>query len=312
MYKPKPSDKCHKCGCNVHHSKWESHKSSYKCESTYRESLITDDELTKMYVIDKMSANEISQIFKTRGYPFEKTSAGSIIKLMRSRGFEMRDVKESCNQERKRVRFEKTCLEIFGTINPLSTGSPIKDKRDESVLKKYGVSNVFQLDSTIEKSKETCIEKYGVSSFTQTGLIQRNNGQTSKPHLIISNILNELGIDHRNEVSKMFKKDKYSPIVDILIESEKLVVEIYGDSYHANPNVYKDSDVILRWGGEKTAKEIREFDLKRKKQIESFGYRVVEIWTSDISKRKVNKENICEVLGLKVLQNSKEVLTDMI
>lgn len=42
------------------------------------------------------------------------------------------------------------------------------EKIKSTVQSKYGVDNVFQLDSVKDKSKETCIEKYGVEYFSQS------------------------------------------------------------------------------------------------------------------------------------------------
>jgi len=54
--------------------------------------------------------------------------------------------------------------------------------------------------------------------------------------------------------------------------------------WHANPKIYKSSDIIKKWGGSKTAKEIWDFDKFRIKQIEKFGYRVIVLWQLDILK----------------------------
>jgi len=40
----------------------------------------------------------------------------------------------------------------------------INEKRILSLNKKYGVDNVFQLESVKDKSKETCLEKYDVEN----------------------------------------------------------------------------------------------------------------------------------------------------
>ena len=52
----------------------------------------------------------------------------------------------------------------------------VSDKRMTTLkknnLEKYGVENVFQLDSTKEKSKNTCIEKYGFDNQNKSRIIR--------------------------------------------------------------------------------------------------------------------------------------------
>ena len=74
----------------------------------------------------------------------------------------------------------------------------------------------------------------------------------------------------------------YSPRPDILLLDEKVIIEIYGNLWHADPKKYKDTDVIEKWGGARTAKEIREFDTIRKRHLESFGFCVLELWVDEI------------------------------
>lgn len=74
----------------------------------------------------------------------------------------------------------------------------------------------------------------------------------------------------------------YSPRPDILLLDEKLIIEIYGNTWHADPKKYKDDDIIEKWGGTCVAKEIREFDAIRKRHLESFGFYVLELWVDEI------------------------------
>ena len=75
---------------------------------------------------------------------------------------------------------------------------------------------------------------------------------------------------------------RYSPIPDILIKDKKIVIEINGDRWHANPKMYKPNDLIGIWGGPTKAKDIWKKDDNRQKHIESFGYNVCNIWEYDI------------------------------
>lgn len=218
------------------------------------------------------------------------TQAGQIITLCKEFDIRTRSLKESANNKQIRQKYEKTCVEKYGTKNALSKKSLSYTKRNETVMMKYGVSNVFQLKSVIEKSKETMFEKYGVYSTAELPDYERCNGRKSKIHKTIETLLTERGVSFLSEVSGKFRafneyrKKYYSPIVDILIEQSKTVIEIYGDLWHANPAVYKKDDLFTLWEGILSAEEIWKKDKSRQTQIESFGYKFIVLWERDILK----------------------------
>lgn len=51
------------------------------------------------------------------------------------------------------------------------------EKTRQTVKKKYGVDNVFQLNEVKEKSKETCLEKYGVEYNMQRNKMRKMNSK---------------------------------------------------------------------------------------------------------------------------------------
>lgn len=247
------------------------------------------------------SANYIAKfIFKPIGY---NTGSGEIIKMCKEYGINVGGIKESANLESVRNMYKDTCRKKYGADNVLSKGTSIFKKRNKTVKTKYGVTNVFQLKSVIEKSKESLMTKYGVTSPIYLPTYERNYGKRSNVHIKIEEILKKNNIKFQSEVANKFYaynkwlKREYSPIVDILIEDKKIVIEINGDIWHANPKIYKDSDMIRKWGGLISAKEIRAFDKARIKQIKSFGYDVVVLWCSDI---RTNIKKINKILNEKV------------
>ena len=71
--------------------------------------------------------------------------------------------------------------------------------------------------------------------------------------------------------------DKYN--VDFLV-NDKYIIECYGDFWHCNPQKY--SPTYFNKGKKKTAKEIWERDLERKKRFEELGYKFINLWECDI------------------------------
>lgn len=75
---------------------------------------------------------------------------------------------------------------------------------------------------------------------------------------------------------------------DIIVDN-KIIVEFYGDFWHAHHDKYKSDDIVHHG---KTAKEIRQHDVQRKKQLEKAGYIFHVVWEKDFDndKNKVLKE----------------------
>lgn len=242
-----------------------------------------------------------TKIYQPKGYVVD---ASTLIDFCNEYGIVTKSVKERANDPIVRKKYVDTCFKKYGTINSLSKGTNSYKKRNKTVKKKYGVTNVFQLESVKTKTKKTLREKYGVDNPINLPSFERNNGRKSKLQLCIENILIKNNIVFESEASNRFSKFNkklnkfYSPIVDVLINHKKIVIEVNGDLWHGNPKIYKPTDKIKKWGGIITASKIWELDKIRKKQIESFGYKVMVLWESDIRK---NIEKIEKTLIKKLL-----------
>ena len=277
--------------------------------SKYREYMngIFDVEfLTDLFVTRRMTAHYICSKLKLRGL---NISAGSLINRARKLGIPTPSSSESakiCNPLK-----EKTCMERYGTKSVYSKGSISYKKRQETILERYGVENVFQLDSVKSKSKISVKQKYGVDNVGELA----KQKTKSKPHKIIEWVLEDLNIPFVSDKPGQFRKFNehlsryYSPTPDITILDIKLIIEIYGDYYHASPNRFKPNDtLILNWrGGERIAKDVWEFDNIRKRQLESFGYMVMIVWESEISTNlEYIKQNIKELYEHRKNCNNQE------
>lgn len=268
-FEKKTQLKAHYANCKIHS----------KVVEKYR-LMITFDILNHLYVKKSMSALQISKILN---YPY--IGAGQIIQILKDFGFTTRSMKESANNPTARNLYTETCLKKYGDINVLGKNSPVFKKRNDTVFKKYGVNNVFQVNDVKDTIKKTMLHRYGVENAVYMPGIKFNNGNLSKIHIKVEELLNQLNIKFISEDTRsLFKKDGYNPRPDITIDNLKIVIEINGDYWHANPNNYKANDIICKWGGNALVKEIWEHDKKRKEQIESFSYRVITLWESFINK----------------------------
>lgn len=252
----------------------------------YVKTFLTKELLEEL--ISKYSINYICNfILKPKGY---KIVPASLIERCKNLNIKTLSIKEQRNSKKVRDSYKKTCLKKYGFVNALSKNTKPFKKRNQTVKNKYGVSNVFQVPEIIQKSKKTMIEKYGVTCASQLPLYERNFGRTSKIHIKIENFLKENNISYESEKLGFLKFNKFfnklfSPKVDILIKNQKIIIEIYGDYWHANPKKYSKDFIVARWGGKKRAEEIWHYDKIRINHLKSFGYKIIILWESDIKNK---------------------------
>ena len=240
-------------------------------------------------------------------------------------------VSDSINLSSVRKRTENSFQEKYGAINPLCKGTSafkkrnetvkekygtdnvfqnkeiiekIKTKKEKTVLEKYGVNNVFQLEEIKEKIKQTNREKYGTDYAIQNEKLREKyfSKRTSKGNFIssgeneLAKILEDLGFNFQRQITGKFKwfdeNNKFHfCIPDFLIEDKKIVIEYFGDFWHANPLFYKSEDLVYT----RKASEIWYFDSIKKEFIEKQGYKLIIIWENDL---KNNIDKVIETLKL--------------
>jgi very-short-patch-repair endonuclease len=195
--------------------------------------------------------------------------------------------------------------------NPLNRNSDSYIKRNETVKAKYGVDNVFQLEETKDKIKSTMLDKYGVENPSWRSDFKPAQKNISKPHLKANEFLTQIGINFKNEVGNLFPKLNnttgkiYNPRVDIWCSEIKLVIEINGEFYHADPRVYMATDIMQHsFAGPNypTAQTVWDRDRARTEQIKSFGVDVLILWEKEIKNNSfetIIEEKINEIKNRK-------------
>jgi G:T-mismatch repair DNA endonuclease (very short patch repair protein) len=250
---------------------------------------ILNKELLKRFYERGYTSRQISAIAVEKQIPCDP---GRIIELAREYG--ITPPSHSQSAKNSMARREATNMERFGNRNALGRNTLPFLKRNKTVLDRYGCSNVFAADEVKDKIVAFNIKHHGVPYRLNI----KCSTNFSKPHQIVDQYLTDQQIDHKNERKYLFFKYNdelgrdYSPIPDIIIEGLKVVIEINGDYYHGNPNKYKSTDELCiprhAWavGGKIETGKVWEFDAIRKRHIESFGYKVVNLWETDIKSGK--------------------------
>jgi G:T-mismatch repair DNA endonuclease (very short patch repair protein) len=71
---------------------------------------------------------------------------------------------------------------------------------------------------------------------------------------------------------------------DFEIDGCKTLMEVNGDFWHANPEIYTAEDVVHFPTGDKKAKLVWENDKRKRLTAERNGYRLLTIWESELKK----------------------------
>lgn len=102
----------------------------------------------------------------------------------------------------------------------------------------------------------------------------------------IALILNELKLNW--EYEKIFEHKKAGYLPDFTLENNKLIIEAYGDFWHANPSTFSKYDTTHK---KRTAMQVWKYDEEKKIFFESLGYKFIFFWENDIkSNIKIIKE----------------------
>jgi len=117
-------------------------------------------------------------------------------------------------------------------------------------------------------------------------LIEQANKRHSKLHDHVSNWMEREGFVGF-ESEQVIEESDHGITVDELHKDKELVVEVYGDYWHANPNIYSEDD-LLNYPGESevTAGDVRKKDLRRNSFLRRAGYDVVIVWESEFQDDK--------------------------
>jgi len=100
---------------------------------------------------------------------------------------------------------------------------------------------------------------------------------TSKLEKYVASIAEEYGFKQSEVVGTYFP--------DLINKKKKLIVEVNGDLWHCNPLFWRPNDIHPN--KKVSAKKIWARDKKRKKYLESQGYKVYVIWENDIIQNDV-------------------------
>lgn len=143
----------------------------------------------------------------------------------------------------------------------------INIKRKKSLNKKYGIDNVFQLESVKKKSKETCLEKYNVENPHQNKKIIEKAEQTNLKKYGFKNVfqnekikeksiktrLKTIGVEYPQQNKNCKEKSKQTNLKKYGVEYPSQRIDIFNERMKKSLQIkkYKNTDLYYQASYEK-------------------------------------------------------------
>lgn len=280
-------------------------KHIYFCDE--RDKKLTKDEIKLKYIkynfgenIDKKIIDDYLNLYSLpmlkEKYDIDYKSVQFILKL---NNIEIRSISES-SEKISKEKYKKTCNKKYGVDN-VSKIKEVKNKKSKTFIEHYGVDNIWKTkDYTLnvwnsfsdEKKREIIKKRYET--------INENKTFGSKIELKVIEVLENLNISYQ----RFFLIKNYKHPYDIFLKNTKILIEINGTFWHADPRKYDENSKMLLPGKKRgiLAKDIWEQDKKHIEYAEKSGYRVITIWENEIINNDIESltKYIIDELNLEV------------
>jgi G:T-mismatch repair DNA endonuclease (very short patch repair protein) len=270
-------------------------------------------EIKKEYIefnfpeISKKSTLKLEYQKKLKSLPDLKKEYGidskSIVFLLDYYQIKKRSISESAKKISHK-KYTETCKKKYGVDN-VSKLKSIKEKKAQTFIKNYGVDNIRKCKNFKSWLKNYMLETYGVGSLPnkngnanswgwknlsleekQKRLKKMHSNYESIIEKKVQKLLTELNIPY---TTQFFISNRS---FDIKINNSNKIIEINGDYWHANPEIYNENDTFSKNQTQMTAKDIWKSDSDKKKLANSKGYEVLYIWEKDINNKNSDEIKI--------------------
>ena len=223
---------------------------------------------TKLIRYGSETYNNIEKAFDTKEKRYGNKNYQNIEKIK-----ETNNLKYGCDFYVLTKEFEEkskeTSLKNWGTLHPMYTDI-IKERIKQTNLEKYGVEYATQSEEVKEKIRQICLEKYGttypVSHFSRVRSWLEDE---------ICSFIDTLSIKYqKNNRILLHGKE-----IDLYFPNLNKAIEIQGTYWHADPRIYDKT--YYNKSKNMTAEEIWNYDLNKKRLIESLNIDIIYIWEED-------------------------------
>lgn len=296
----------------------------------FKHGLIFDEPFVRTHYLDFEWS--LPDFFEHFGLAFTETSF-----LLDFFNIPTRSITEAKLLSRYKKKVEATCTDRYGFTNP-SSNAVVKSRRIETVSARYGVDNVRKSVWFKQHQAETMQARYGVGSLpNRHGRMQDywdgRSLEEKQAHMRPANVAYKAWYEALTPAQRDALNQSKATVMhsagssnlearvaaalqelnlacmqqcwvnrrsyDFLLNGTKLLIEVQGDYWHANPEIYHPDDIIRYPNRVISASMRRAEDLAKRLNAESYGFRVLELWESDI---KRHAANLPEWLNLRIEQ----------
>lgn len=202
----------------------------------------------------------------------------------------IRNVKESKNTTVVKEKCQQTCENKYGKgIINVSQVLQIKQKKAETFIKHYGVDNIRKYKPYYNQLNDFMIKKYGKKRLSgKEGKTQQEleEIEIKRIHSRIKNGWFDSLLEER--VDKIMTENNiihqrcfwaYHHPYDFIF-GDHILLEVNGDFWHANPLIYKASDLMING---KTAEDIWNYDKKFRDCLIGSKFKLIYLWESQMN-----------------------------
>jgi G:T-mismatch repair DNA endonuclease (very short patch repair protein) len=281
----------------------------YKCKN--RDLNLTKDEIKMQYLIYNFGEDTIAKIIndyqELKSLPDIKRlyeiDFKSTMFILNQYNIKLRTISESAHKISKH-KYKTTCLEKYGVEN-VSQSQDIKDKKANTFIEHYGVDNIWKTvgynvkcieNGDPEKHQKHLEALYkgraefwkNIDEDTKRKFVEKVYSTKAKKGLYhssleerVSKILDILCISYKRQ---FFIKGLRHPY-DFCLTNSKIIIEVNGDFWHANPDIYKATDIVKIPGYKNLiAENIWNRDKKNLDFACKNGYKVLTLWENKMRK----------------------------
>jgi hypothetical protein len=185
-----------------------------------------------------------------------------------------------------------------------------KCKLEKNNLEKYGVKNVFQLESVKQKIKKTNTEKYGVDNPSKSEDIKKKKKETfSKKYGVEHPLKNEEVLKKQlDTVKEKYGVDNVSQLKKVKEKKKETTLKNYGVEYISQDPDFKENLKLLnleKYGTEYSLQSEYIKNKIKKTNIEKYG--VDNPSKSEDIKKKI-KQSILSVKNEQILKNNPNII----
>jgi G:T-mismatch repair DNA endonuclease (very short patch repair protein) len=127
------------------------------------------------------------------------------------------------------------------------------------------------------KKNDVEMYRYMINSMKSKKFLYDNIIRMNSIEYKMANTLDELNIRWKYE--SVFHFDKMSYIPDFYLPEFNMVIECYGNYWHANPKFFQPTQILYE---RMTSSDKWSYDDSKKSEFEKNGYKFLYYWESDI------------------------------